>query len=197
MTMTLTLRPAVADDLTAVGFLHHRSRVAAYSGFIPAEALAALSRESLAKWWNERWQYERQTHLMTLAERGGELVGFTYLGPIPDEPGVGMLNAIHLEPQQVGTGVGRALMVHALSTMRARSWTSAALWVFAENERARHFYERGGWHLDGQEHLDDVGGFPARKVRYVRPIRPLPSSLVPIEPERSVSVLPELGPDRA
>lgn len=110
--MTLTLRHAVADDLMAVGALHQRSRVTAYSSFLPPEALALPTPEMMGDYWAQRWSYERDDHLMTVGERDGRLVGFTYVGP--DEldgvvdPHAAMLRAIHLDrPSRAGAPAGR------------------------------------------------------------------------------------------
>jgi GNAT superfamily N-acetyltransferase len=172
--VSIILRPAVAGDLPAVGALHQRSRSAAYRDFVPAEALAAVSPEMMGRWWAERWPYERETHLMTVAERDGGLAGFSYVGPHDlDEPSVGELSvgelsAIHLEPEERGRGVGRALMIDALAAMHRRGWRRAALWVLAENAHARDFYRRGGWVPDGVERRGDIGPVPTRQLRYLR-----------------------------
>lgn len=175
--MTLTLRPAAADDLMAIGALHQRSRAAAYRDIVPTDALASVSGEMLGRYWTERWSYERDSHLMTVAERAGRLVGFTYLGPHdPEEPAtagpdVGELYAIHLDPAEQGRGVGRTLMVDALATLRARGWRRAVLWVLDGNARARDFYARGGWAPDGAEREGDIGPASTRQLRYARDLR--------------------------
>ncbi|MGI5212177.1 N-acetyltransferase family protein [Plantactinospora sp. CA-290183] len=174
--MTLMLRPAVAGDLRAIGALHQRSRSAAYRDFLPAEALAAVSAETMGEYWTERWSWERDSHLLTVAERDGRLVGFSYVGPHdPEEPDsagpdVGELYAIHLDPAEQGRGTGRALMVDALATFRLRGWRRAVLWVLAQNTHARDFYARGGWRPDGVEREGDIGPAPTWQVRYVRPV---------------------------
>ncbi len=158
----------------AVGALHHRSRVAAYRDIVPADALAAISAEMLGRWWSERWPYERDIHLLTVAERAGRLVGFSYVGPhdpggtVDAPPDLGELYAIHLDPAEQGRGVGRALMVDALGTLRAQGWPRAALWVLAGNAHARQFYERGGWTPDGVERDGDIGPAMTRQLRYSR-----------------------------
>ncbi|WP_422773303.1 GNAT family N-acetyltransferase [Plantactinospora sp. WMMC1484] len=172
--MTIILRPAVAADLMAVGDLHHRSRAAAYRDIVPAEALATVSGEMMGRYWSERWSYERDTHLMTVAERDGRLAGFTYLGPHdptePDSAGtdVGELYAIHLDPAEQGRGTGRALMVDALARLRAQGWRRAVLWVLVDNTHARDFYVRGGWAPDGAERDGDIGPAMTRQLRYAR-----------------------------
>ncbi|MEH1054686.1 GNAT family N-acetyltransferase [Micromonospora sp. CPCC 206171] len=169
--MTLTLRPATVDDLMAVGALHRASRVAAYSAFLPAEALADPSAEAMGRYWVERFGWERDEHRMTLAERDGRLVGFSYLGPDDEgDPATGLLNAIHLEPDERGRGTGRELMVDALDAMRSRGWSRAVLWVLAQNLDARRFYERGGWTLAGTRRDEHFGPIVVPQVRYARPL---------------------------
>jgi GNAT superfamily N-acetyltransferase len=166
--MGFTIRSADERDLTAVGHLHHRSRAAAYSGFLPAAALDAVPAASMVEYWTERWRYERDTHQMTvaIAERG-EVVGFTYLGP-DEEPDTGILQAIHVTPDAQGRGVGGALMTDALDKLAACGWHRAVLWVLADNTHARGFYERGGWVADGEQRDDFIGPALVHHVRYVK-----------------------------
>ncbi|MEV2237123.1 GNAT family N-acetyltransferase [Micromonospora sp. NPDC049891] len=172
--MTVTLRPAESADLMPVGALHQRSRVAAYSSFLPPEALAHPTPEAMGEYWVQRWTWERADHLLTVAERDGTLAGFSYLGPDDEgDPATGLLNAIHLEPTERGRGVGRALMVDALAGMRARGWRRAVLWVLRDNTHARRFYERGGWHPTGQKRDDTIGTTLTPQLRYARPLQPL------------------------
>lgn len=169
--MTVTLRPATVDDLMAVGALHQRSRVAAYAAFLPARALADPTPEAMGAYWTERWTWERDEHRMTVAERAGRLVGFSYLGPDDEgDPATGLLNAIHLEPAERGRGTGRTLMVDALDAMRARGWSRAVLWVLRDNAHARRFYERGGWTPTGTERDEHIGGLLTPQLRYARQV---------------------------
>lgn len=167
--MTATLRPATAGDLMTVGHLHHRSRATAYRGLVPDEALAVPSADMLGRWWTERWSYERDSCLLTVAEWDGEVIGFSCVGPDPDgEPDTGLLDAIHLDPTRQGQGIGRALMVDALTTLHERGFRSAALWVLTGNAHARRFYERGGWTTDGTGRDEHIGPAVVRQLRYIR-----------------------------
>ncbi|MET7833511.1 GNAT family N-acetyltransferase [Micromonospora sediminicola] len=169
--MTLSLRSATEADLMAVGALHQRSRVAAYSSILPPEALAEPTPEAMGRYWVERLTWEGADHRMTVAERDGRLVGFSYLGPDDEgDPSTGLLNAIHLEPDERGRGTGRTLMVDALDAMRDRSWTRAVLWVLRDNASARRFYERGGWRATGASRVDRIGPALVDQVRYAREV---------------------------
>jgi ribosomal protein S18 acetylase RimI-like enzyme len=169
--VTVTLRHATPDDLMVVGALHQRSRVAAYSSFLPPEALADPTPEAMGRYWVERWVWERDSHRMTVAERDGALAGFSYSGPDDEDgPDTGLLCAIHLDPAERGRGVGRDLMVDALAGLRAQGFQHAVLWVLRENARARRFYERGGWHPTGAQRQEMIGPVSTPQLRYARPL---------------------------
>ncbi|MEV0605130.1 GNAT family N-acetyltransferase [Polymorphospora rubra] len=167
--MPVSLRTAEAADIPRVADLHLRSRIDAYAGLVSRRALTQVSTPVFAAWWVERWSHERATHVLTVAERDDQLVGFTYVGPDDeeDEPRTGLLYAIHLDPAERGRGTGRVLMTGALATLSEQGWQRAALWVLAGNDRARAFYERGGWRPAGQSR-DSRFGPPIEEIRYDR-----------------------------
>lgn len=164
--MSAHLRTATEVDLLAVGDLHFRSRAAAYAGFLSPAALSFGSPAALGEWWTERVRWESDTHRLTVAVRDDRVVGFSYLGP-SEEPGVGELSAIHVDPDLVGAGIGRLLMIDALAALPAYG-DRAVLWVLDGNVRARAFYERGGWAFDGTARDAPMGGELTRQLRYAR-----------------------------
>ncbi|MEU8237787.1 GNAT family N-acetyltransferase [Actinoplanes missouriensis] len=168
--MTVSLRPATDADLPAVGALHHRSRAAAYAHLVDPASFDARGAEMMAAYWVERWRWERDTHRLTVALDGDELIGFTYVGPSETE-GAAELYAIHLDPSRVGTGAGRLLMIDALEALRAYGTDRAVLWVLEGNEVARRFYDRGGWAPDGATRDDTVNDQPVTHIRYAHPLR--------------------------
>ncbi|HET9518351.1 MAG TPA: GNAT family N-acetyltransferase [Actinoplanes sp.] len=171
--MTVLLRTVEDFDLVAVGALHHRSRTTAYAGLVSADALAAGSAAAMGEWWTERWRWERDTHRMTVAVESGRVVGFTYLGP-SETAGAVELDAIHVDPDHIGTGVGRALMLDALDRLTALAGTGtdrAVLWVLPGNMRARRFYEAFGWAADGVTRDSPIGSESVPHMRYARSVR--------------------------
>ncbi|MEV6299459.1 GNAT family N-acetyltransferase [Actinoplanes sp. NPDC051861] len=168
--MTVSLRPATAADQPGVGELHHRSRAAAYADLLDDPAsFATRGPEMFVAWWVERWGWERDTHRMTVAEDDGELIGFSYIGP-SETPGAAELYAIHLDPARVGTGVGRQLMVRALTELPEFGTGRAVLWVLEGNTVARRFYERGGWVPDGATRVEPINDQPLPQLRYSHPL---------------------------
>ncbi len=59
-------------------------------------------------------------------------------------------------------------MSAALDTLTGFGFDEATLWVLDRNDRARQFYEAGGWHADGATKVEDGPGFPIAEVRYRR-----------------------------
>jgi GNAT superfamily N-acetyltransferase len=163
--MTALLRPAADADLGAIGALHYYSRASAYAHFLSPEALDYGSPEVLGEWWAERWNWEAGTHRLTVADDDGEIAGFSYVGPSPEDD-VRELYGLHVAPDQVGTGVGRLLMVDALAHLGPH----AVLWVLDRNERARRFYERGGWVADGVTRDETMGGEMTHQLRYTKKV---------------------------
>jgi ribosomal protein S18 acetylase RimI-like enzyme len=163
------IRPAVPGDLEAVAEVHQRARQAAYAGFLPADALAAMTARKLRTWWARRFSAEAADHRMAVLERGG-VVGFSYVGPANSggDPSTGELYALHVHPALQGRGLGRALIRHAQGTLADLGYREAVLWVLADNAPARRFYARGGWAEDGVTRTGPIGDVDVPQVRYMR-----------------------------
>lgn len=157
----MTVRPCVERDLERIGWVHSRSRQAAYAGLVAGDALAQVTPEAQVEVWRERMSLAATR--VFVAELDGVVVGFVSL----QENYEGTeLNAIHLLPEVVGTGVGSALMEAAVKQARVEGRDSLHLFVIEENERARRFYDRTGWRLVGPAGTHDVGGAQVGIVRY-------------------------------
>ena len=76
----------------------------------------------------------------------GEERGFTVAGR-------GRLERLYVRPAGWGSGVAQELHAAALDALREQGATSASLWCLVENPRARRFYEKHGWRLDGSERV--------------------------------------------
>jgi hypothetical protein len=63
------------------------------------------------------------------------------------------------------------LCAHAEDGLRHDGFHTATLWVLESNARARRFYERRGWHVDGHEKMEEFGDGIAREVRHRRAFR--------------------------
>ncbi|MBV1849615.1 GNAT family N-acetyltransferase [Catellatospora tritici] len=172
--MTVVVRAGGPGDAGLVGRLHAASRRATYRGVLSEAELATITDAQQTAKWSLLLTTQAETHRLYLAERDEQALGFGYLGPAPaDEraaPRTGMLNAIHVRPGEIGTGVGRLLMRTCLDAFADRGDTSALLWVVEDNDRARRFYERGGWAPDGVTRRAPLQQALVAQIRYARPI---------------------------
>lgn len=174
----LTIRLATPADAAAIGEIHVAAHRLAYRGIAPDRYLDRLDPSVRAREWEEYLADPPPSLRFWLIERDGATLGFcgTHAAEHDDAATLpapsAELHWIHLAPAHVGTGVGRALMAHAVADLRARGFRHAVLWVFAANERARRFYAAGGWSPDGAErsrtfHVD-AEATTAIELRYGR-----------------------------
>ncbi len=171
------MRTAVSGDASAVASIHVESWRAAYRGQLPDELLDNLSVDRRAEGWRGVIGATGASDAVLLLERAGRIEGFASVCEARDSDagrGVGEVSAIYLRPSSWGRGLGRVLMAAALSHLAAAGSTSAVLWVLATNERARRFYEAGGWEHDGSERTESIGGARVAEVRYRRELARAP-----------------------
>jgi ribosomal protein S18 acetylase RimI-like enzyme len=155
------VRPARPEDAAAVAEVHVRTWQAAYEHVFGAERLAGIDhtrRQTLA-------ERAIASGGVAVAEEDGTVVGFASVGPSTDVEGEGELFAIYVLPEVWGSGAGPRLMDAAKELLRV-SYTDATLYVLEDNPRARRFYEREGWSLDGVTKADEFLGMPVPEVRY-------------------------------
>jgi GNAT superfamily N-acetyltransferase len=160
------VRPAGPDDARAIAHVHVTTWQTAYRETFGA-ALDALSVEDAAE-RRRAWLETPPPGTTTfVGELDGLVCGFANCGPARDDEEVGELYAIYVLPASWGSGLGHALMDAAVAALREHGHGEAILWVLRDNPRARRFYEREGWVLDGEregEHL----GVTTRELRYRR-----------------------------
>jgi ribosomal protein S18 acetylase RimI-like enzyme len=164
----IEVRPAAAEDALGAARVHVRSWQSAYRGLIDQEYLDSLEPEV----WARRYTFGRRglQPSTLVAVDGSTICGLVTTGLCRDQdlPNFGELLAIYVDPEHVGTGVGRLLMAAARERLRHRGVTSAVLWVLDGNLRARRFYERDGWGFDGARRTETYGNASVHELRYRR-----------------------------
>lgn len=161
----MIIRKATAEDAADIAAVHIRSWQTAYRGQLPDWFLDRLDDELPHREANWR----RSAEDAWLAEADGRIAGFVFICKARDadiEPETGELGAIYLDPADWDKGYGRALMQRGESELKARGYRQAILWVLDSNERARRFYEIGGWEADGLKKTEHRGKVALNEVRY-------------------------------
>jgi len=169
--MNVQIRQAVETDAEAIAKLKTRSWQSAYRGQLPDRFLDELSLDLASRIGYWRMHLSTQSsakHEIWTAEDDRQLRGFAAFGPArrDDEAELGELYALYVDPLHWGQGVGRSLLSHAVQRL-SRDHAHALLWVLESNLRARRFYERAGWALDGGTKIENLpDGTELREVRY-------------------------------
>lgn len=143
----LTYRLARVDDAPILERLFRESFVDTFGHLYAAEDLRAfLAEADLAAWQEE---LADPALPVLIAEDGALPVGFARVGPgdLPiDKPaGALELRQLYILPPWKGKGVAAELMNWALAEARRRRAPALYLSVYADNHRARRFYERYGF----------------------------------------------------
>lgn len=163
-----TVRRWMSTDLEQIGWVHSRSRQDAYARLVPAEALARVTPEQQATVWRTRFSRLPEQHAAFVVEHDGVVVGFALAQFVPESGAE--LSAIHVLPDQQGTGAGQALMGAVLNAFDEWAVSEAHLHVIDGNERAQAFYRRNGWRLYGPAGLHEVGGAVVPILEYRRTV---------------------------
>lgn len=172
--LPVRIREMVLSDCERVAEIRVRGWQSAYRGLMPEAYLDALSVAEDAARRRERFGRGGGAIVNLVAERNGEVVGWACHGPYRDDEargdGVGAaeLYAIYVDPERVGTGVGRALLTESIARCTDAGHERLLLWVLEGNTRARRFYAQAGFGPDGGEEPFDVDGVVVPEVRYAR-----------------------------
>ncbi len=166
----MTIRTATPLDADAIAQVQVASWRAAYKDIVPDEHLDGLDWREWAALRRERLSHpgEVRTCVAALEETSRPLVGFVASGPGRDgardsEP-VREIYAIYVSPSAWGGGVGRALLERALTA--GPTDIPVTLWVLSANIRAREFYEKQGFRVDGAVKTIAMAGRELLEVRY-------------------------------
>ena len=160
----MRVRSATPADARAIAEVHVGTWRHAYAHVFPADFLAALSVDRREEFWSHSAATTPED--LFVAEEDGRIVGFAAVGRAEDEAEeVGQLHAIYVDSAYWGTGAGAALMDAAVQRLRTTGFEHAILWVLEDNPRARRFYERHGWTLDGRRR-ERIGDVEVDEVRY-------------------------------
>ena len=158
--MTVTLRPAVADDVDAVAAIWYAGWGDGHLGHVPDELVAIRTKESF---WTRAADRVADT---TVAVVGDQVAGFVMV--VGDE-----VEQVYVDRNHRGSGVAATLLGEAERLVKANGHSEAWLAVATGNARARRFYERSGW-ADGGAfgYPADVGNGTVAVPchRYVKPV---------------------------
>lgn len=159
--MVITIKPMeTEDEIRGKAYVHWKSWQESYVGIVDPGYLERLTLgkcEDMAFRWPEG---------ILVAKDGSRVVGFAaagaYRSPDGTETDEGEVYAIYVLEEYQHNGLGYALMRRALTMLPA--CRVVYVWVLAENVKAIRFYERIGFHPDGNEKELTLGA-PVKAIR--------------------------------
>ncbi|MGV9481035.1 N-acetyltransferase family protein [Gordonia aichiensis] len=151
-----TIRAAGADDALAIAVAHVRSWRSAYRGLIAQEVLDALDPQERAA----RYVFDRSLPdgpYTLIAEAAGTVLAHVTVGRSSEDPSLGEVWSLYVDPGHWRSGTGRALLRAGSSALAAAGFDAAVLWVLEGNTKASSFYEADGWRADGRRRTVEIG----------------------------------------
>ena len=149
----MEVRPVRRDEAELLFELYRRTALVAYAHVFPPERYPFPDEAVRASWRDVVAKHGRE-HEVAVAEDEGAVVGAVVAAP-------GTLEHLFVVPERWGTGVADALHDAALAVSREAGAEVCRLEVLEENRRARRFYERHGWRLDGRRRPGEFPPHPA------------------------------------
>lgn len=149
------IRPATAEDMAAVADLWHDGWHDGHAGHVPEGLTRARTREA----FHERTPSRVADTTVAVAE-DGRLLGFVMV--VGDE-----VEQVFVGRPDRGSGLAADLLTVAEQQVASSGFAVAWLAVVVGNARARAFYERQGWHDEGDLPYEVTAG----GRRFVSPCR--------------------------
>ena len=169
--MSIIIRKVLVDEAYDYAVNHIACWQDAYKGIIPDDYLANMPTQL-----EKRTERNRQA----LSEPGdceylcaayeGEMIGRLVYSKCRDEDksesNSGEIHAIYLLADYWDKGYGKQMMDFAISELNQAGYQEVVVWVLEYNNRARLFYEKYGFVLDGTSKEIEIGE-TLIEVRYV------------------------------
>jgi ribosomal protein S18 acetylase RimI-like enzyme len=155
------VRPAVAADLAAVGRLG-ALLVRTHHDFDPQRFIAATPQTEHGYASYLGTQLTEPSVVVLVAERAGEVVGYTYAGVegydyMALRGPAGALYDIVVDPEQRGRGIGALLLDATLAALDARGAPRVVLSTAEQNAPAQRLFARAGFRRTMVEMTRELG----------------------------------------
>lgn len=157
----VTIRPAMRADMRAVGRLG-ALLVRLHHDFDPQRFMAASSQTEHGYGAFLGTQLSDPDVIVLVAERDGEVVGYTYAGVegvdyMSLRGPAGVLYDIVVDPAHRGHGVGRKLLEATVAALGAKGSPRVVLSTAQQNEAAQHLFEHAGFRRTMIEMTRELG----------------------------------------
>jgi ribosomal protein S18 acetylase RimI-like enzyme len=161
-TPAVVIRAATPGDLASIGRLG-ALLVRIHHDFDPQRFIAASPQTERGYASFLGRQLDDASTIVLVAERGGEVLGYTYSGIEQHDymalrGPAGVLYDIVVHPDHRGSGVGRMLLDVTLEKLAARGAPRVVLSTAQRNEAAQRLFERAGFRRTMIEMTRELAG---------------------------------------
>lgn len=152
------------DDAYEISNVYEESWKYAYKGIIPQSFLDSIPKG--------KWASKIDKMGCLVADDNGKIVGTAgFCGSRWEKyKEYGEIVSIYFIPDYIGKGYGKMLIEACIDELRKSGYEKVLLWVLEENSRARRFYEKNGFVVNGDFLDDTIDGKNVREIMYVKNI---------------------------
>ena len=164
----IKIRVATEADAEAMALVHIRSWQKAYEQYIPDSILSTLSVPERTQQWCE---LIKTGVTVLVLEMNSQVIGFASICAFRDggEGSLcGEISTMYLHPDYWRKGFGTKLCSAAMAELFNMGYKEVLLWVLADNNQARKFYENIGFQAQAKTKLEEFydGGSLLSEVLY-------------------------------
>jgi GNAT superfamily N-acetyltransferase len=143
----IRIREATPDDYSNVAQMHYPVWRRSWTGILAPPVLDLLGPPT--RWVAEIYpqSLSRRGWRMWIAESGDRTLGVAIFGPDSDDPDDLQIDALYIAEESQRHGIGGRLLDEVLS---AHPSGDVILWCAEQNGKARRFYEKNNFHVDGR-----------------------------------------------
>ena len=159
------LRLATAADASGLARVFVSAWRDGYPGIVAQAVLDALDEEDIADWLGTLTSSNGPT-TWALESADAEILAFSRHGEDPSDSRRGHIYSLYVAPHAKGRGIAKALLRHDLQLLSESGLDTVTLWVFEQNQAARHLYESFDFVPDGARRVEPQYG--AQEIRMRR-----------------------------
>ena len=158
----IRVRDAAAADGEAIGEAHAEAWIAAYGHIFDPDFLRRAAEGRRSGWSHSIQRLLAAPNILLVGEVNGHVKGFAHATPSPEARRAEVCG-FYCHPDAWGTGVATQLMAKCLVALDEDA-SEVFLWTPRDAQRARHFYEKVGFHATGQARAERLTDWMTDRV---------------------------------
>jgi N-acetylglutamate synthase-like GNAT family acetyltransferase len=158
----IRVRDAAAADGEAIGEAHAEAWIAAYGHIFDPDFLRRAAEGRRSGWSNSIQRLLAAPNILLVGEVNRRVKGFAHATPSPEARRAEVCG-FYCHPDAWGTGVATQLMAKCLVALDEDA-SEVFLWTPRDAQRARHFYEKVGFHATGQARAERLTDWMTDRV---------------------------------